>query len=44
MGGLNTKYLRAVWTLVIAFCFNSMYVYTDGAIDSVHPIRRSVCK
>lgn len=34
--------MRAVWTLVIAFCFNSMYVYTDGAIKSVHPARRSV--
>lgn len=40
--GLTYSYMRAVWTLVIAFCFNSMYVYTDGAIDNVHPIRRSV--
>ena len=41
-GGLTTKLLRAVWTLVIAFCFNSMYVYTDGSIVNDHPIRRSV--
>lgn len=41
-GGLTLSYLRAVWTLVIAFCFNSMYVYQDGAILNVHPIRRSV--
>lgn len=41
-GGLTFGLLRAVWTLVIAFCFNSMYVYTDGSIDNVHPIRRSV--
>ncbi|KAK3725537.1 hypothetical protein LTR37_000507 [Vermiconidia calcicola] len=41
-GGLNAGILRAVWTLVIAFCFNSMYVYTDGAIDNDHPIRHSV--
>ena len=34
--------MRAVWTLVIAFCFNSMYVYNDGAIVNDHPIRRSV--
>ena len=41
-GGLTFGYMRAVWTLVIAFCFNSMYVYNDGAVDSVHPVRRSV--
>lgn len=41
-GGLTFGYMRAVWTLVIAFCFNSMYVYTDGAITNTHPIRRSV--
>jgi hypothetical protein len=41
-GGLTFGLLRAVWTLVIAFCFNSMYVYTDGSIENVHPIRRSV--
>lgn len=41
-GGLTLPFLRAVWTLVIAFCFNSMYVYNDGAINNVHPIRRSV--
>ena len=40
--GLNLGLLRGIWTLVIAFCFNSMYVYQDGAIDSVHPARRSV--
>jgi hypothetical protein len=34
--------MRAIWTLVIAFCFNSMYVYTDGSINNIHPIRRSV--
>ena len=27
---------------MIAFCFNSMYVYTDGSIENTHPIRRSV--
>ena len=41
-GGLNLELLRAVWTLVIGFCFNSMYVYTDGCINNTHPIRRSV--
>ena len=41
-GGLNLALMRAVWTLVIGFCFNSMYVYTDGCINNTHPIRRSV--
>ena len=41
-GGLNFNYLRAVLTLIIAFCFNSMYVYGDGAIRSMHPARRHV--
>lgn len=41
-GGLNLNLLRAVWTLVIAFCFNSIYVYADGAFRTTHPIRRSV--
>lgn len=41
-GGLTISFMRAVWTLVIAFCFNSMYTYTDGAISNVHPVRRSV--
>lgn len=39
--GLNTATLRAVWTLVIAFCFNSMYTNNDGGMQKVHPIRRS---
>ncbi|KIX02059.1 uncharacterized protein Z518_07998 [Rhinocladiella mackenziei CBS 650.93] len=41
-GALTLKTLRAVETLIIAFCFNSMYVYCDGATESVHPIRRAV--
>lgn len=40
-GGLNLNHLRAVFTLIIAFCFNAMYVYGDGAIKSMHPARRS---
>ncbi|RVX69833.1 hypothetical protein B0A52_05667 [Exophiala mesophila] len=41
-GGLNLNVLRAIMTLVIAFNFNSMYVYCDGAVDGTHPIRRAV--
>ena len=40
--GLNLRALRAVWTLVVAFCLNWLYVNADGAIDSVHPLRRAV--
>lgn len=42
LGGLSLNLLRAIWTLVIAFCFNSMYVYNDGCLKSVHPVRRHV--
>lgn len=41
-GGLNLNVMRAVMTLVIAFNFNSMYVYFDGAVKTTHPIRRAV--
>lgn len=40
--GLNLGLLKAVWTLVIAFCLNWLYVNGDGSIHAVHPIRRSV--
>lgn len=40
--GLNTGLLRAIWTLIIAFCLNWMYVHNDGAINATHPIRHSV--
>lgn len=39
--GLNTGLLKAVWTLIIAFCLNWLYVNGDGSMTSVHPIRRS---
>lgn len=28
--------------LVVAFCLNWLYVNADGAIDSVHPLRKAV--
>ncbi|PLB43630.1 hypothetical protein P170DRAFT_393489 [Aspergillus steynii IBT 23096] len=40
--GLNLGLLRAVWTLVIAFCLNWLYVHNDGALDGTHPMRHSV--
>lgn len=39
--GLNTALLKAVWTLIVAFCLNWLYVNADGSPDSTHPIRRS---
>jgi low temperature requirement protein LtrA len=39
--GLGTGLLKAVWTLVIAFCLNWLYVNGDGSVHTVHPIRRS---
>lgn len=39
--GLNTGLLKAVWTLIIAFCLNWLYVNGDGSVVAVHPIRRT---
>jgi low temperature requirement protein LtrA len=39
--GFNVGLLRAIWTLIIAFCLNWMYVHGSGALDHVHPIRHS---
>lgn len=40
--GLNDRLLRAVWTLVIAFCLNWLYTHADGSIESTHPLRHNV--
>lgn len=40
--GLQTRTIRAVWTLVIAFCLNWLYVNEDGSVENVHPLRRAV--
>lgn len=40
-GGLTPGLLKAVWTLVIAFCLNWLYVNGDGSVEGAHPIRRS---
>lgn len=39
--GLNTALIKAIWTLIIAFCLNWIYSIGDGSIDATHPIRRS---
>lgn len=40
--GFNIRLLRAVWTLIIAFCLNWMYLNNDGSIAVTHPLRRSI--
>ncbi|KAK9366391.1 Low temperature requirement A [Lipomyces kononenkoae] len=40
--GFNDRLLRAIWTLIIAFCLNWLYVHNDGAIKCLHPLRHSV--
>ncbi|POR39761.1 LtrA [Tolypocladium paradoxum] len=39
--GLTAGYLKAVFTLIIAFCLNWLYVSGDGSLQATHPIRRS---
>ena len=39
--GFNLRLLRAIWTLVIAFCLNWLYIHNDGAVECIHPLRHS---
>ncbi|GJN74921.1 low temperature requirement protein A [Purpureocillium lilacinum] len=39
--GLTSGYAKAVFTLIIAFCLNWIYVSGDGSVQATHPIRRS---
>ncbi|KAK5989619.1 hypothetical protein PT974_07873 [Cladobotryum mycophilum] len=39
--GLTQGYAKAVFTLIIAFCLNWIYVSGDGSLQATHPIRRS---
>ena len=40
--GFNMRLLRAIWTLVIAFCLNWLYIHNDGALECLHPLRHSI--
>lgn len=40
--GFNLSLLRAVWTLIIAFCLNWMYLHNDCAVEFTHPLRHNV--
>ncbi|XMA16200.1 hypothetical protein WAI453_008991 [Rhynchosporium graminicola] len=40
--GFSLPLLRAIWTLVIAFCLNRLYIHGDGSLDCIHPLKHSV--
>jgi hypothetical protein len=40
--GFNLSLLRAIWTLIIAFCLNWMYLHNDCSVESTHPLRHSI--
>jgi low temperature requirement protein LtrA len=40
--GFNMGLLRAIWTLIIAFCLNWIYVHGDGSLAAVHQIRHNI--
>lgn len=40
--GFNMGLMRAIWTLIIAFCLNWLYVHNDGSLKSDHPYRHNI--
>jgi low temperature requirement protein LtrA len=40
--GFNLRFLRAIWTLIIAFCLNWLYLHNDGSLKCQHPLRHSI--
>ncbi|KAJ5376573.1 hypothetical protein N7509_013459 [Penicillium cosmopolitanum] len=40
--GFNEGLLRAIWTLIIAFCLNWLYTHADGSMESTHPLRHNI--
>jgi low temperature requirement protein LtrA len=40
--GFNIGFLRAIWTLIIAFSLNWLYAHNDGAIEGQHPLRHNI--
>jgi hypothetical protein len=40
--GFNPGLLHAIWTLIIAFCLNWMYVHGSGSLEQIHPLKHSV--
>lgn len=40
--GFNSRLLRAIWTLIVAFCLNWLYVHNDGSLKGQHPLRHNI--
>jgi len=40
--GFNLGLMRAIWTLIIAFCLNWLYAHQDGSLKGEHPMRHSI--
>ncbi|BDD54885.1 hypothetical protein MPDQ_008069 [Monascus purpureus] len=40
--GFNMNLVHAIWTLVIAFCLNWLYLHNDGSLQGVHPLRHDI--
>ena len=40
--GFNLGLMRAIWTLIIAFCLNWLYVHNDGSLENEHPYRHNI--
>lgn len=40
--GFNVDLMRAIWTLIIAFCLNWMYVHNDGSLQGLHPLKYDI--
>jgi low temperature requirement protein LtrA len=41
-GGFNIPLLRAIWTLIIAFSLNWLYIHNDGAMEGSHPLKHNI--
>lgn len=40
--GFNSGLMRAIWTLIVAFCLNWLYAHNDGSIQGEHPLHHSI--
>lgn len=40
--GFSLGLMRAIWTLIIAFCLNWLYVHNDGSLQNEHPYRHNI--
>lgn len=40
--GFNSGLIRAIWTLIVAFCLNWLYTHNDGSIQGEHALHHSI--